>query len=223
MDAATWIGQFAEDGLSPLERSMALASMRDRKDELDAQRAQADKDAAAAQRREEFLLLNARAGDPVGEMSRARQAWSEADDMRRDALDQLRKADARIARAERSIEFWAARLEPVTQAAQRSRVPSDPVEAALYHAHQAFKETTQAMRAEARAARPKGGGYAVRNEPVTCPECLAVGADPTESFLIHHMTADGQPISEVPDRPVPAPVPDDAERRVHGGYSVITR
>jgi hypothetical protein len=205
---------------------MVLSGMRDRKDELDAEREQADKDAAAAQRREEFLLLNARAGDPVGEMSRARQAWSDADDMRRDALDQLRKAEKRIASAERSVEFWAARLEPVTQAAQRSRVPSDPVEAAVYHAHQAFKETTQAMRAEARAAarsRPFGGGVIARNEPVTCETCKAIGADAWESWKIHHTDCDGNPVSGSSDQPDPAPVPDDAERRVRGGYTEISR
>jgi hypothetical protein len=66
MDTSTWLGEFAADDLSPLERSMALAGMRDRKDELDADREQADKDAASAERREALLLANHQAGDPPG-------------------------------------------------------------------------------------------------------------------------------------------------------------
>lgn len=31
-----------------------------------------------------------------------------------------------------------------------------------------------------------GRGTAVRSEPVTCPQCEAVGATADESFLIHH-------------------------------------
>src|SRR5215472_3143990 len=110
MDNGTWLGQVAADDLTPMRRGLALAGMRDAAEDAAAERALAEKDATAADRREEFVFLNAQAGDPVGEMSRARQAWSDADDMRRDALDELRKAERRIKLAESRIEFWAARL-----------------------------------------------------------------------------------------------------------------
>jgi hypothetical protein len=203
---------------------MALTAMRDRKDEADAEREQAEKDAAAAGRREALEFANHQAGDPIGQMSLARARYTEYDDRCRDLADQLRRAEAKRARAQDDIRFWGERLEPVTQAAQRARIPDDPAAAAVYFAHKRFVEATQAMRAEARAARPKGRGFAARNESViTCPACLKLGASPEESFLIHHCDADGNPLSGVPDQPVPAPVPDDAERRVRGGYAELSR
>ncbi len=66
----------------------------------------------------------------------------------------------------------------------------DGVEAASRHAHQVFAEVTRARMAEAQAGRPGPrpfagrGGLAVRTE-VRCPDCLAVGATPDESFLLH--------------------------------------
>jgi hypothetical protein len=219
-DVAGWLGGFAADDLSPLDRASALTAMRDRKDELDAERSQAEKDAAAATRREELLFLNHQAGDPLGNLSLARSRFSEHDDRCRDLQDQLRKAEAKRDRSRAEIEWWAGQLAPIEQAAQRSRVPSDPVEAAQYHAHRAFKETTRAMRAEARS-RPFGRGYAVRGEPPECEGCKAIGADAWESWQLHHTTPDGRPVAEEPDRP--APVPDDAERARHASGPEITR
>jgi hypothetical protein len=210
-DVAAWLGQFsAGDDLSPLERASALTAMRDRKDQLEAERDQADKAAAAAERREALEFHNAQAGDPLGHLSLARARFTEHDDRCRDLRDQLRKAEAKRDRSRGEIEWWARQLEPVEQAAQRSRVPSDPVEAAVYRAHEAFRDTTRAMRTGTRP-RPFGRGVIARSE-VTCEHCKAMGLDvtPEESFLIHHMDADGNPLSAQPDRPVP--VPDDAER-----------
>ena len=211
-DVGAWLGQFsAGDDLSPLERATALTGMRERKDELDAERDQADKAAAAAERREQLEFYNAQAGDPLGHLSLARSRFTAADDVVRDLTEQLRKAERRRDRARGEIEWWATQLAPVEQAAQRARVPSDPVEAALYRAHETFKETTRAMRTGTVAGRrPKGGGYAVRGEPPECEGCKAIGADAWESWQLHHTTPDGRPVAEEPDRPLP--VPDDAER-----------
>jgi len=220
MDSAVWLSQF-EDDSSPLQRSWALSAMRESKDAADASRDEAEKVAAAESRREALEFANIQAGNPLGELSRARAALSDADDLRRDALDQLRKADRAVARAQSNIEFWSARLEPVTQVAQRSRVPSDPVEAAQWHAHEVFRARTSALRTEAREvsrSRPKGSGGVVRNEPVTCPHCLAVGATPTESFLLHHSDVNGEPVAAEP-----VAVSDGAERVASAGYVELTR
>jgi hypothetical protein len=225
MDANQFIAGFVGDAGSPVAELLARAAADDRRAEAREQAEAAERDARRQQRAEEVQLLNHQLGDPMGELSRARQVMSEAGDVIADLEAQLEKARARYAQAEDRAQFWANRMQPLAAAAQRSQVPSDPVEAAVYRAHQEFKEHTSAMRvaAAARVARPKGqAGSAVRNEPgpVTCAECLAMDPNITaaESFAIHHMGADGQVLSESPDRPPPALVPDDAEQRSSGGY-----
>jgi hypothetical protein len=228
MDTSTWLGEFAADDLSPLERSMALAAMRDRKDDLDAEREQADKDAAAGERREALMLANHQAGDPLGQMSLARARFAEYDDRCRDLADQLRRAEAKRDRAAESVEFFARRAQEARDMVSRS-APADPAAAAVQRArevHREFARNTRAALSEAvTGRRPKGGrgGFAVRNEPVTCKACIAVGASPWESWEIHHSDADGNPVSAPSGTPVPAPVPDNGEqeagRLMDLGYS----
>jgi hypothetical protein len=192
--------------------------MRDAKDELDTERDQAGRDAAAAERREALEFANHQAGDPLGQMSLARSRFAEYDDLCRDLADQLRRAEAKRDRARSNLEFFAARAAETRELVSRS-APADPVTATVQRAREAHREfgrTTRAALSDAALGRrPKGGGYAVRSEPVTCPECIAAGADSTESFLIHH-------------DPDPVPVPDDAERRsqvdrlLSAGYSRST-
>jgi hypothetical protein len=101
----------------------------------------------------------------------------------------------------------------------------DPVSATLRRAREIHAEFARNTRAALSGAvtgrRPKGGGDAVRGEPLDCEACIAVGATAEESFLIHHSDASGRPLSGEPAAPVP--VPDDAERRVRGGYAEISR
>jgi hypothetical protein len=91
----------------------------------------------------------------------------------------------------------------------------DPLESASRRAHEAFRAATLAAieaaeegRPVRRERRPFGspGGYAVRADgEVTCDACLAVGATPEESFLIHHTDADGNPLATAPEAELPAP------------------
>jgi hypothetical protein len=70
-----------------------------------------------------------------------------------------------------------------------------------------------------RSARPFAGGVAVRAEGVTCEACIAVGADEQESFLIHHMDADGRPLAAAADVPVAV---DDTERSGYAsGWEIV--
>jgi hypothetical protein len=106
----------------------------------------------------------------------------------------------------------------------------DDLLAPARRAHREFVEATRAQMSEAAAgrARPpfaRGGGVAVRSEEVTCKECIAVGASPEQSYLIHAdpdapasvrlpLTEDAQPVS------VP---PDDSERSAGRRRREITR
>jgi hypothetical protein len=217
MDAGAWLDQFVADDLTPLERNLALAGMREAQADAAAERDQAEKAAAAERRREDLLFHNRQAGDPLGQMSLARAAFTRHDDEVRDLEAQLEKARHKRSMARSNIEFWAGRLEPLSASAQRFRTPSDPVEAAQYLAHEAFKETTRA--AVRSAGRPKGAGDAVRSEPVTCPECLKLDATPEESFAIHHSDVDGNVLSAAASRPVPASDASEVDRLMAAGYS----
>jgi hypothetical protein len=120
MDNAAWLAEQVPDDLTPLQRNLALAEMRDRAADAADERDEAQKEAARQDRREALLFLNHQVGNPLGELSRAQAALAEADDLRRDALDQLRKADRKVANAKSGIAFWSGRLEPVSAPAQRS-------------------------------------------------------------------------------------------------------
>ena len=99
---------------------------------------------------------------------------------------------------ERQLERRAGNLRRQLEEAQAMISPpqqrgGDPLEAASRRAHEVFREVTRARWAEAQGARPPSerrpfggaGGLAVRSEPVTCPDCIAVGATPEQSALIH--------------------------------------
>ena len=107
--------------------------------------------------------------------------------------DQLER---RAASLRRQIEHVAGTLGPAETRA------GDPVEAATSRAHRAFVEATRAALAGQSQPAPRrrppfasAGGIAVRSEQVTCAGCIAVGATPDESFLLH-------------SDPAPVPVPD---------------
>lgn len=116
------------------------------------------------------------------------------------------------------------RLAEATGAVSRS-APSFGVDGLVFECREALREhaeyvarTRQAWQAaQAGAERPpfagRGGGV-VRSEPVTCPNCIALGASPEESFRIHHEDADGNMLAAAPDVPVSVP-PDDSERAVY--------
>jgi hypothetical protein len=127
----------------------------------------------------------------------------------------------RVGQLERRAESLRRQIAEASELIRppQQRAP-DPLEAVTSRAHAAFAEATRAKLAEAqgqprqqRASRPfpSRGGVAVRSEPVTCDACIAVGASPEESFLIHHMDADGQLLSVSPDAPVSVP-PDNTGR-----------
>lgn len=95
------------------------------------------------------------------------------------------------------LQRQAASLRQQIDAASEAIAPPeqrdlDPLEAAAQRAHATFVEVTRARMAEAEAGvrrsgpRPFAGGHgvAVRSE-VTCTECVMVGANPQESFLLH--------------------------------------
>jgi hypothetical protein len=222
-DVAAWLGEFSAGDLSPLDRGMALAEMRDRKEDLDTERDQADRDAAVAERREALLFANHQAGDPLGQMSLARSRFAEYDDLCRDLGDQLRRAEAKRDRARDNLEFFAARAQETRELVSRS-APADPVTATVQRAREVHREfarnTRTALSDAALGRRPKGGGYAVRSEPVTCPECVKCEFTPEQSFWVHHSDADGNPLAA--PVPVPATGPDEAERLMAAGYSRST-
>lgn len=126
------------------------------------------------------------------------------------------------ARAEQ-LERQCERLGRQVREAQAMIAPPqerqlDGVAEAGRHAHATFVEVTRQRFADAQAGRPASrrpfgsiSRGAVPGE-VTCGECLALGATPEESFLIHN-------------DPDPVPVPDgmqQAERTADTSWSAYT-
>jgi hypothetical protein len=111
---------------------------------------------------------------------------------------------AEEARLQRRVDALRGQLADTSALVSPQReAPGDPLEETTRRAHRAYVEATRAQLAGDStpvARRPFAGGDAARSEQVTCPECLAIGADSAESFAIHHMTADGDLLS--------APAPD---------------
>ena len=77
-------------------------------------------DAAREQRLESLMFANRQAGDPLGEIQRARAAFTDADDECRDLAAKLARAEARRDRASGNITFFAERMQQANQLAQRS-------------------------------------------------------------------------------------------------------
>jgi hypothetical protein len=222
-DYAGWLDQFTAGDLSPMGQALLQQQMTDAKAEADEERAEAEREAARQERRDNTLLADRQAGGAMAEISRQRALAGEADDRCRDLEAQLAKWQGKRDRALSNVEFWAQRMQLASDQVQRSVSGADlgPLQQASRRAHREFLEATRARRAGAgtavRSSRPFGDGYAARNEPVTCPHCLALpGVTPEElaavSFAIHHSDADGNPLAAPADRPVPVTVTDDAER-----------
>jgi hypothetical protein len=126
----------------------------------------------------------------------------------------------RVRQLERRAESLKGQIAETAEImAPQPRRVSDLFEQATQRAHAAFAEATRAAvaAAESGLTRPErrpfaSGLVAVRNEPVTCPECIACDATPEESWLIHN---DPQPM------PVPADwAPVDAEAGRSGEVNV---
>jgi hypothetical protein len=221
MDVTEFLDQHHAD-LSPVERALALSAADDARAGAAEQREQSERRVAAEERAEALMLANRMGDDPLGGLRRARADFDAADDVVRDLAGKLEKATARRDRALESVQFLSRRMDEITGLAQRSAPPD--MLAPAREALKAHREYVQASRAAWQAVqsgtpgRPPfaRGGVAVRSEEeVTCPECIAMGADPQESFWIHHSDADGNPLS----------VPNDDADRAAGSYaeSVISR
>jgi hypothetical protein len=107
---------------------------------------------------------------------------------------------ARAARLERKAERLRAQLaEAAALISPAAQWRPDPVEDALGRAREAHREFVESTRAKMAGRQPRASrpfGYASRGgtaDKVTCPDCVAVGASPAESFLLHTDPAPMQP------------------------------
>jgi hypothetical protein len=193
----SFVGWFAADDLSPLEQAQVAERRADQLEARQEERAQAERQAQREDYLEAMTFGERKAGNPLAELSRARQVLTAADDEYRDAEAVFRKAEAKRARAQENVEFFARRAAQVQEAVSRSAPAGDPLDQAQRAAHRAFVDATRSQMRDAalgrapKARRPFASGLAVRSEPVTCPQCAELGATPEQSFMIHHMDADG--------------------------------
>jgi hypothetical protein len=213
-----WLGEEPDDTPDPDDRTAAMVTRGYRPGRLRQLSEQLADVSAELQAEKEKLEKGIQRAAQVRQLHEAGRvtAWQIPDMLGDDLGD-----EARVRQLERKAETLRAQLGEATDMATPppAQRAEDPVEAAASRAHQVFVEVTRQMLADAEAGRPRRerrpfagrGGLAVRAEEVTCPDCLAVGADAEESFLIHHSDADGNPLSAPQDVPVTVPG-DDADR-----------
>jgi len=222
MDSVGWLNEQVPHDATPRELALAAERQQDARAAIETKCEEAERQAAAENRLEALQFAERQFGNPLAEMSRARSALSDADDVCRDLRDQLRKAEAKRSRAEGNVKFWAERAGEAAAVVSRA-APAGGVEGAVSRAAEALREHQAQQRVErllsrsSPGRRPKGG-FAVRGDggEVTCQDCLNMGATEAESFAIHHPEL-------LPPMGTEVTVPDDSERSARGYGREITR
>lgn len=120
MDEAEFQSQFRASGPVTMQAVFARALMPDR-DELAEAAAQRAAEGSRAEERELRRMLNAQAGDPLGQLTRAETAAAAPRDEVRDRESKLDIARGRLHRAaEAVVDFRTAADEVMTSSARRS-------------------------------------------------------------------------------------------------------
>ena len=167
MDVTTFLDRHHAD-LTPLERAMVLSAADDAKADGQDSRQKAERQAAAEERVERLTLANRQGHDPIGELRRARELCSAADDEVRDLADKLAKATVRRDRRQERIQSLSRQLDEITAAV--SRVPATGIEGAASRAQEALREANAERRVEhmlsRAAATPRPAPPAERSGPV---------------------------------------------------------
>jgi hypothetical protein len=165
--------------LPPLENALAEQAREDAVGQARAEREQAERQAASAERAEWLAIQNRILGDPHGHMAAARSAAAAAADEIADLRDRLAKAEARQGRARADAEFWATRMQAAEVSAQRA----NPLAAASQRAAATFAELRAAGRERDRAEQilrsrrpsarsaPPPFGAAGGDDPAPPPGC----------------------------------------------------
>jgi hypothetical protein len=230
MTETGWAGWLAERHVQerPVERLYRQAMQGAERQERAEAAAEAERAVEVEEERDRRLLafqLAGVQGRTLGDVAEEASRAASEDDQYQEALKTIERIDKRRERRAEAMRYQSEQLAAV---AERSARDLDPMEAATRRAHQAFREATRAALSDAamsrapRAPRPKGYGAAVRSEPVTCQDCLNMGATPEEAFAIHHPellpASAGQ--AELPD---PASDGQEAGRRGYSHGRVIRR
>jgi hypothetical protein len=186
-----WLGEERDDAADPDDRTAAMVTRGYRPGLLRQLAEQLADVSAALQGEQEKLERGIQRAEQVRHMHEAGRvtAWQIPGLLGDDLGDEARVRQ--LQRQQHSLREQLAEAQDAATPPTRRR-EEDPVEAATRHAHQVFVEVTRARMAAAETRVPERrpfagrGALAVRAEEVTCPDCLQVGADAAESFLIHH-------------------------------------
>jgi hypothetical protein len=222
MDEAGFIEQFKPAPATTVAEVLGRALVAPDRDEIvqaAAERAAAD---ARAEQRETQMMLNARAGNPLGQVSRYQAVVAECRDRVTDLENQLETERSRLRRATETLAHWSEAAEEVTATARRS-APADLLTPAK-QAHAEFAAATRAAFAAVQsgtsrpAPRPFRGGVAVRSH-LECVYCLRENVDAETSALLHLDPQHNVPITTAAQ----AEQAEHAERRGHGSYAEVSR
>jgi hypothetical protein len=195
MSAAEWLGQFQADA-TPLEMARVAEARQDARDAVDAKRAEAERQAAAERRLETLTFAERQFGNPLAEMSRARSAFTEADDVYRDLRDQLRKAEAKRDRAKENVEFWAQRVGQAQEAVSRS-APSGGVEGAVSRAQEALRHAAAEKHVDAMLAQASARAASRSASPPKAPAAHHDGCAVCQGYAASRAAAPAREVTRV--------------------------
>jgi hypothetical protein len=147
-----WLDQFSAGDVSPLERAMLESARQDRREAIESERREAEREAARERRLESMAFAERQLGNPMAELSRARAALAEGADEVSDLRSRLEKAERRHAQARSNLEFWAQRAQQATDVVQRS-APSGGVEGAVARAQEELRAEASRRKVEAMLAQ----------------------------------------------------------------------
>jgi hypothetical protein len=218
IDELEFQASFKPSGPVTLQDVLARHLAPDRADLEEAARTR-EKAAAREEAAETRRMLNYRAGDPLGQLTRAEASAGAIRDEVRDLEGRLEETRGRLHRAaEQVVDYRAAADEIMAASVRRSSAPDllAPAKKAL------AEERVERMLAE-RSARPRRQAprpfasvsrTTVRSEQ--CVWCVEQNVSDHDSYLLH----------SDPEFNVPVTTPGQAaqaERRGHAGYAEIAR
>jgi hypothetical protein len=217
-----WAGWLSDHRVeeSPAERSVRLARLADERDDREAERTEAERTAALAERHEVMQLAAMQAGmaaRSTNDIFTDAMRQGDEDTEYAEAQRTIARIDKRRETRQRNAVEQAQRMTEITGLASRSVTVTggeDLLAGAkrVLQGHREYISATRAKMAEAAAGtprqrRPFAGGDAIRSEH--CIHCIDNNVTDEESYLLH-----SDPEFAVPITPPQQPgQPAHAERR----------
>jgi hypothetical protein len=141
MESVEFLSAYHSD-ISPMQRAAREEARRDALDKAEAERQATEKQ----QHREAWILGNALAGDPAGQVTDCQRRMGSLQDRERELDGELEKVRERIESERSNLEWLAGELLLVEESATRSAPITDPVHNGLVKAREEHQRMVENAR-----------------------------------------------------------------------------